>query len=252
MLLSHNLEEAYRVCEELVVLTGGGVAARGPKEEIFRYPPSLEVARLTGCKNFSRARRDPGGRIEALDWGCALRVTQKFSKQPGHIAIRAHHIRIHPASAKATASLPSSAKATAGLPASGKATAGMAATEERDNVFPCWLAAVTETPFRVTLDLRLASASAKATADMSASAETKAGTPASLETEADTPAPLETKAGAPTSPIAKADPSAEASAKAEGFQLQAEVFKQEWEAFCDSPQPWQVELPPDRLILFPE
>src|ERR1700688_4294349 len=68
--VSHNLEEAYRVCEELVVLAGGSVAARGPKEEIFRHPPTLEVARLTGCKNFSSARRAADGIVEAVDWGC--------------------------------------------------------------------------------------------------------------------------------------------------------------------------------------
>jgi molybdate transport system permease protein len=27
--------------------------------------------------------------------------------------------------------------------------------ENRENLFPCWLAAMTETPFRVTLDLRI-------------------------------------------------------------------------------------------------
>jgi len=33
------------------------------------------------------------------------------------------------------------------------------------------------------------------------------------------------------------------------FQLQAEVFKQEWEAFRNLPQPWMVELAADRLFL---
>src|SRR5713226_9251932 len=67
LFVSHNLEEAYRVCEKLVVLSNGSVAALGPKEEIFRHPPTLEVARVTGCKNFSRARRLSDGRVEALD-----------------------------------------------------------------------------------------------------------------------------------------------------------------------------------------
>jgi len=65
LFVSHNIEEAYRVCGQIVVLTRGGVAARGPKEEIFRHPPTLEVARLTGCKNSSRARRVTGGLVEA-------------------------------------------------------------------------------------------------------------------------------------------------------------------------------------------
>ena len=126
--VSHNLEEAYRVCENLVVLERGSVAARGPKEEVFRHPPTLEVARLTGCKNYSRARRSPDGRIEALDWGFTLQVAQEFPKPPAHVAIRAHHVRVH---------------------------ALGAAPEKRENIFPCWLAAMTETPFRVTLDLRI-------------------------------------------------------------------------------------------------
>jgi ABC-type sulfate/molybdate transport systems ATPase subunit len=129
LFVSHNLEEAYRVCEKLVVLANGSVAAQGPKEEIFRHPPTLEVARVTGCKNFSRARRLSDGRVEALDWGCTLRVTQKFAELPQHVAIRAHHVRVH--------------------------LAQKSNLQNSENVFPCWLAAMTETPFRVTLDLRI-------------------------------------------------------------------------------------------------
>jgi ABC-type sulfate/molybdate transport systems ATPase subunit len=131
LFVSHNLEEAYRVCEKLVVLVNGSVAAKGPKEEIFRHPPALEVARVTGCKNFSRARRLTDGRVEASDWGCKLRVAQEFAKPPGHVAIRANHIRVYPP---------------------GKLNPGVS-----ENAFPCWLAAMTETPFRVTLDLRIGS-----------------------------------------------------------------------------------------------
>jgi molybdate transport system permease protein len=129
LFVSHNLEEAYRVCERLVVLADGRVAAQGPKEEIFRHPPAIEVARVTGCKNFSRARRSQDGRVDALDWGCTLRVAQKFAEAPQHIAIRAHHVRVRP--------LPQVSPGTA------------------ENTFLCWLAAMAETPFRVTLDLRI-------------------------------------------------------------------------------------------------
>ncbi len=137
LFVSHNLEEAYRVCENLVVLADGKVAAQGPKEEIFRHPPTIEVARVTGCKNYSRAQRLGDGRVEAADWGCTLRVAQDFAKTVEHVAIRAHHVRVHPP--------------------------GNFAQENSENIFPCWLAAMTETPFRVTLDLRIGSPAASST-----------------------------------------------------------------------------------------
>ncbi len=61
LLVTHNVEEAYRLGREMLVLSRGRVAAFGPREEVLRRPPSLEVARLTGCKNFSRARMVEGG-----------------------------------------------------------------------------------------------------------------------------------------------------------------------------------------------
>lgn len=129
LFVSHNLEEAYRVCSDLVVLAQGSVAALGPKEEIFRHPPALEVARVTGCRNFSRARRFADGRVEAIDWGCTLRVTQDFPKPPGHVAIRANHVLVRPWEGPEKKST--------------------------ENLFPCWLAATAEAPFRVTADLRI-------------------------------------------------------------------------------------------------
>jgi len=182
LFVSHNLEEAYRVCGEIAVLSRGSTVAHGPKEEIFRHPPTLDVARLTGCKNFSRALRAADGSIEALDWGCRLRVDQPFAKPLAHIAIRAHHVRVRPP--------------------------GESRAERRENVFPCRLAAMTETPFRVTLDLRVIG---------------------NLEEQFEGPSP-----------------------SAAEFQIQAEVFKQQWESFRDLPQPWLVELAPDRVFLLPD
>jgi len=138
LFVSHNLEEAYRFCGELIVLANGRIVAAGPKEDLFRHPPGLEVARLTGCKNFSRARVAADGRIDALDWGCTLRVAQRVPATLGHIAIRAHHIRVRADGARELQFV-----------AAHDAQAG------GENAFSCWLAAATEAPFRVTLYLHL-------------------------------------------------------------------------------------------------
>jgi molybdate transport system permease protein len=135
LLVTHNMEEAYRLGEQLLVLARGRVAAFGAKQEIFRRPPTSEVARLTGCKNISPARVNPDGTIEALDWACRLRLAQMPASPPKFIGIRAHHI-----------DFPESAGAAAPEP----------------NVIPCWMVRASETPFRITLFLSLDPARAEA------------------------------------------------------------------------------------------
>jgi ABC-type sulfate/molybdate transport systems ATPase subunit len=127
LLVTHNIEEAYRLGARMLVLSRGRIAASGPKEEIFRRPPSVEVARLTGCKNISRARAISDHTVEALDWGCTLRVAQELAGAPTFVGIRAHHIEF----AESGVFSPSG------------------------NIFPCWLARSSETPFRITLFLSL-------------------------------------------------------------------------------------------------
>ncbi|MGB6545072.1 MAG: sulfate/molybdate ABC transporter ATP-binding protein [Candidatus Acidiferrales bacterium] len=144
LFVGHNLEEAYRFCGALIVLADGKIIADGPKEDLFRHPPNFEVARVTGCKNFSRARASAAGEIEALDWGCRLRVAQSIPATLGHVAIRAHHLRVHAADARDLA-----------LSAARGATDLSAGIHAEGNSFPCWLATATEAPFRVTLYLHL-------------------------------------------------------------------------------------------------
>ncbi|MDJ1183449.1 molybdate ABC transporter permease subunit [Roseofilum casamattae] len=123
ILVTHKLEEAYRICDRLIVLSQGNAIANGRKHDIFSHPNSYEVAQLTECKNFSTIRIIDGDRIYAPDWGCTLQVLQPiaFSK---YVGIRAHHLRFPEC--------------------------------DRDlNTFPCWLVKTSETPHRMTLYLRL-------------------------------------------------------------------------------------------------
>ena len=128
LLVTHNIEEAYRMSKELLVLSRGRVVASGPKEAILQRPPTLEVARLTGCKNFSRAKAMSANEVEAVDWGCRLRVAQAIERAPAYVGIRAHMIDF---------------------------LESLGANAARDNVFLCRVVRSSETPFRITLFLRL-------------------------------------------------------------------------------------------------
>jgi ABC-type sulfate/molybdate transport systems ATPase subunit len=136
LLVTHNIEEAYRLGDKLLLLDRGRVIAFGAKEDIFQRPPTLVAAQLTGCKNFSRAKRVGENEIEAVDWECRLRVSSTAvsgSRTIQYAGIRAHHIEF------------------GGVDFDEKAQSGDAAA----NILPCLPVRVSETPFRVTLYLRL-------------------------------------------------------------------------------------------------
>ena len=129
LFVTHKLEEAYRVCDRLLVLREGRVIASGRKQDIFEHPPTLTVAKLTECKNFSQVRAMDAQRVEALDWDCSLQIVEPLPASLQYIGIRAHHLVFIEAS--------------------------KAERSQRQNVFPCWLVKKSETQHRITLFLRL-------------------------------------------------------------------------------------------------
>jgi len=94
LLVTHDLEEAYRLSDELLVIDQGRVLAQGPPQQVFEQPSELAVARLSGCKNLSRLRPLATGRFRALDWG--LDLPPALQSRPGfsHVGIRATHLRL--------------------------------------------------------------------------------------------------------------------------------------------------------------
>lgn len=131
--VTHNLEEAYRVCKRLLVMNEGKAIAFDDKQKIFERPRNFTIAKLTGCKNFSVAKfkvgsqesaRDQFPAIKALDWGCSLSVVEPIPDSLTHVGIRAHQLNF-------------------------------TQNPNQQNTFPCWVAAIGETPHRVTLYLKL-------------------------------------------------------------------------------------------------
>ncbi|MDZ8227325.1 molybdate ABC transporter permease subunit [Nostoc sp. ChiVER01] len=128
LFVTHNMEEAYRICPNLLVLEHGRAVHYGSKHDIFQHPSTLSVAQLTGCKNFSRLIPQSSQQVEAIDWGCSLKVIEPVKSELSHIGIRAHQFIFTNDSSQ-------------------------------ENTFPCWLVRTSETPHRMTLFLKLHSAS---------------------------------------------------------------------------------------------
>ncbi|HAN46993.1 MAG TPA: molybdate ABC transporter permease subunit [Cyanobacteria bacterium UBA8156] len=124
LFVSHNLEEIYRVCERLMVLSGGKAIACAPKREVFDRPRTLRVAQLTGCKNFSPIEVIHAHTVYAHAWHCTLQTAEAVAAEATHIGIRAHHL-----------------------------TFGH--NPNQPNTFPAWVAWTSETPHRMTIYLKL-------------------------------------------------------------------------------------------------
>jgi molybdate transport system permease protein len=132
LFVTHDMEEAFRFCSDLVVLDAGQMIASGPKHEIFERPSSVVVARLTGCKNIVAARRADVQRIAVDAWQCELQTSSAVADTLTHVGIRSHQIAV----------------AIEGGPAED-------ATSAQGNTFPCWLMGTSEAPHEMTLYLRL-------------------------------------------------------------------------------------------------
>jgi molybdate transport system ATP-binding protein len=94
LFVTHNMEEAYRVCRNLIVLNRGKVEATSSKEDLFSKPPTLAAAKLTGCKNFSEVLCINENEIEAINWGISLKTNMLMKKIPKFIGIDSGSIRL--------------------------------------------------------------------------------------------------------------------------------------------------------------
>ena len=54
LMVTHSRDEAFRFCNELMLLKDGKTLIFGDTRKLFEQPQLLEAARLTGCKNSSR------------------------------------------------------------------------------------------------------------------------------------------------------------------------------------------------------
>ena len=91
IMVSHSRDEVYRLSEELLIIDQGQIVAAGKTKELFQNPQRKEAARLTGCKNFTRAVYVDDHTAELTDWGITLRTEQRnIPENINYIGYRAH------------------------------------------------------------------------------------------------------------------------------------------------------------------
>ena len=90
--VSHDIDEACRLCDRICVMHDGHVEEGGTAEELMARPRTLAGMRLTGCKNTSRARRVSATEVEALDWGMTFDAGREVPGDVAYVGVRARHI----------------------------------------------------------------------------------------------------------------------------------------------------------------
>ncbi len=91
VMVTHDRDEAFQLCDHLLLMEEGRVIAAGETKAVFADPGTWQAARLTGCKNLSRIEKTGSRRVRALDWdGLELVTAQDVGDEIKAVGIRAH------------------------------------------------------------------------------------------------------------------------------------------------------------------
>ncbi|CAM2078187.1 MAG: sulfate/molybdate ABC transporter ATP-binding protein [uncultured Clostridium sp.] len=121
--VTHDIAEVYRVCDKIIVFDGGKAKDIRDKNKLFEAPQSLAEAKLTGCKNISKAKKLDNNFIFAEGWNLKLKCLEEVKDNINYIAIRSHNIKL-------------------------------CKNEEEENVFEVLIENIVENPFDYTLYIR--------------------------------------------------------------------------------------------------
>ncbi len=114
LLVTHNRDEAYRLCKEMIVLNEGQVLRTGSTKEVFADPQSIAAARLTGCKNILPCTPLDSHTVRLDGWDTTLRLALPVPAGCTAVGIRAHDFA--PCTADAPNAIPVKAVSTSENP----------------------------------------------------------------------------------------------------------------------------------------
>ncbi len=92
ILVSHDRDEIYRLCTHTMIMEKGKNVICDNTKALFENPRKVAAARLTGCKNISRAEKRGDFQVYAKDWGISLYTAEQVSEKTTYIGVRAHDV----------------------------------------------------------------------------------------------------------------------------------------------------------------
>lgn len=92
LLVTHNRDEAYRLCREMIIMDGGRVLRAGGTKDVFADPGSITAARLTGCKNILACTQVDEHTVHLKDWDRNLTLALPVPADCTAVGVRAHNL----------------------------------------------------------------------------------------------------------------------------------------------------------------
>ena len=89
MYVSHDIDEAYRLCDRIAVVDEGKILSVGTPEEIVGHPSSLAAIKLSGCKNVEKIERIDAHTVWVPEWGVKFTVADEVPEDAKYMGIRA-------------------------------------------------------------------------------------------------------------------------------------------------------------------
>lgn len=90
--VSHDIDEAFRFCDRIAVVSEGTIDELSPKERLISDPRSLAAIRLSGCKNTTPAQYREEHRVYLPEWGIELETKRTVPHDVAWLGVRAYHI----------------------------------------------------------------------------------------------------------------------------------------------------------------
>ncbi|MCR5072970.1 MAG: ATP-binding cassette domain-containing protein [Clostridiales bacterium] len=89
--VTHNRDEAYKLCESIALVDQGRIIAAAPTKELFKNPGSVVCASMTGCKNIESAMKVDEHHVTVPAWGVTLETSEPVRDGLKAVGIRAHY-----------------------------------------------------------------------------------------------------------------------------------------------------------------
>lgn len=95
LMVTHSRDEAYKFCENILIVDSGSSVIFGNTKNIFNDPKYLSTAKITGCKNISKCEVITPNSVYATDWDIIINTEKEVTANIKYVGIHSHSFELH-------------------------------------------------------------------------------------------------------------------------------------------------------------